>query len=113
MNEQEKRNHVRALNLLRRHLSKDQLKEQMIAMRRDRMTLPAIAEAAGVSLGTAESATKGVLQNCKTVIGKDGKHYPAAKPRQPKTVVTTSQAPVLQYHNGFPGRMFASSVVLG
>ena len=92
LTEEQKHNHIRCLNLLRRHLSKEQLIEQMVAMRQDGMTYQAIAEVAGVDSKTAWNIThESVLENSKTqparVTGKDGKHYPSKKPRQPKTVV--------------------------
>ncbi len=89
MSEEEKRTHVRVLNLLRRHLTKEQLKEQWSAMRNDGMAYQAIADASGVVEGTVRQA---VSQNYETqpakVTGKDGKKYPPKKkPRQPKTVI--------------------------
>jgi len=66
LTEAQKRNHVRALNLLRRHLSPDQLKEHMTAMRQDGMTYQEIAEAAGVSVFIAyQKAHDKLLENKK------------------------------------------------
>lgn len=93
LTEAQKRNHVRSLNLLRRHLTKEQLKEQWSAMRNDGMTYQAIADASGVD---DETVRKTVSENSETqptmVIGKDGKKYPAKKkPRQHKTVIATTK----------------------
>lgn len=86
LNENEKLNHVRSLNLLRRHLTTDQQKPHWVEMRQSGMTYQAIAEKSGVDRSTVE---KSVCENSQTqpaiVTGKDGKHYPAKKPSQPKT----------------------------
>jgi ParB-like chromosome segregation protein Spo0J len=91
MTEQEKRNHVRALNLLRRQLSKEQRETQWAEMRKDGMTYQAIADASGVSENTVRNS---VPQNCgtqpTTVTGKDGKKYPPKKKRKKKKPPQTS-----------------------
>lgn len=88
LSEQDKRNHVRALNILRRHLSGEQRKKLFAEMRSEGMTLQAIADATGVSHETVRQATNDnpVFKLLKTdkVTGKDGKSYPAKKPRLPK-----------------------------
>jgi len=81
--EQQKRNHIRALNILRRHLTREQLEEQWAAMRQDGMSYRQIAEASGVAPNTVRNAT---VQNCTVqpaaVVGKDGKRR---KPRKKKS----------------------------
>lgn len=85
MSEEQKRNHVRALNILRRHLSKEQLHEQWAAMRADGMTYQAIADASGVSDQTViNSVSKNLETQPEAVTGKDGKKYPAKKRRHKK-----------------------------
>lgn len=77
MSEEEKRNHVRKLNLLRRHLGKAQLEEQMRQMRADGAGYQAIADAAGVSIGQAHEVARGIqLFKNEKLPGKDGKQYP-------------------------------------
>lgn len=80
----EKRNHVRALNLLRRHLTVEQRVQVWAEMRADGMTLQAIADVSGVGRMTVSRALeKSVFPNGKTdVVGKDGKSYPARKQRR-------------------------------
>ena len=79
MSEQQKRNHIRALNLLRRHLDKEQRNEQMRAMRVDGATYDQIAKATGVSYGAAYGVTNDVeLFNSEKLMGADGKERPAS-----------------------------------
>ena len=49
MTEEQKRNHARSLNVLRRQLSKDQRDQVMVDMRKDGMSYRQIAEVTGVS----------------------------------------------------------------
>ena len=89
-NESEKRNHVRALNILRRHLSKEQVHDQWQAMRQDGMTYQAIADASGVSKATVwESVVQNQTTEPPTITGKDGKQYPPTKkpPSAPQETV--------------------------
>lgn len=82
MSEEQKRNHVRALNLLRRHLPKEARAQVFADMRRDGMSLRAIAEATGVSHVTVKNAIEAGVNNLtpRVVIGRDGKSYPAQRP---------------------------------
>jgi len=85
--EEQKRNHARRLNVLRRHLSKEQRDQTMVAMRADGMTLQEVADTVGVSVGTVHAATENNFSNLKssTTVGKDGKERPQTyKPRRPK-----------------------------
>lgn len=85
LTEAEKRNHVRALNILRRHLSKEQRASIFADMRGDGMSLRAIAEATGVNASTVLRTlnSSGVANATPDeIIGRDGKAYPAAQ--QPK-----------------------------
>ena len=87
MTEKEKRNHVRALNLIRRHLTKEKRKQIWADMRADGMTYEAIAQATGVSDETVRKSASNLLE-AASVKGKDGKRYPSRyKPRKPKPSV--------------------------
>jgi len=88
LTEPEKLNHIRSLNLLRRHLTTEQQKPHWEDMRKAGMTYQAIANVSGVSHETVrQSLNNGTFNNLK-VDGKDGKERPAKyKPRQPKTVM--------------------------
>lgn len=78
MSEAEKRNHARRLNVLRRQLDRAQRDSVIVSMRADGMTLQAIADTVGVSVGTVHSVTDGFSElKSSTVTGKDGKQYPA------------------------------------
>ena len=78
MTEQEKRNHARRLNVLRRQLTKEQRDEQMRAMRADGMTYQQIAETVGVSVGTVHGVASDVeLFKNEKLPGADGKYRPA------------------------------------
>ena len=86
--EAEKRIHARTLNLRRRHLTREQMKEHAAAMRKDGATLEAVAAAVNVAPNTVRAWTDAdsALQNCKAE-GKDGKKYPMRyKPRRSTTV---------------------------
>lgn len=56
LTEQQKRNHARSLNALRRHLSKEQRDEVARQMRADGATIQKIADAVGASVGTVHKA---------------------------------------------------------
>jgi len=89
MSDAEKRVHVRSLNMLRRHLSKDELREHWASMRQDGATLQAIADASNVSKQTVMRATEGSTIPNGKVPGKDGKPRPQRyKPRVPKIPTT-------------------------
>lgn len=80
LTEEQKRNHIRALNILRRHLSKEQRKEQWAEMRKDGMSYREIAEVSGVDASTVyRSGVANATPQPETVTGKDGKEYPAKK----------------------------------
>lgn len=85
LSEAEKRQHVRKLNLARRHLTKEQRNQIIKDMRADGATQQEIVEATGSSKGTVHRALSdspnGETVSPATVTGKDGKTYPATKPR--------------------------------
>ena len=78
MTEDEKINHVRRLNLLRRHLKPEQMKPHWKEMRKNGMTNQAIADTSGVSEATVRR-TVSTNDETQFVTGKDGKQYPAKK----------------------------------
>lgn len=92
LTEDEKREHVLALNLDRRHLNKEQRDELVARLRADGWSLRRIAEKLNVGLGTAERAAAGVPSGTpgeapeptpeapSKVTGSDGKSYPARRP---------------------------------
>lgn len=83
LTEEQKRNHARSLNVLRRQLTKDQRDAVMVDMRQDGMSYRAIAEAVGVSHEQARQTVKNSGVKILTpVVGADGKTYPAQQ--QPK-----------------------------
>ena len=85
MTEEQKRNHARKLNIMRRHLDAAQRAEVMQSMRADGMSLRQIAEATGASVGTVHKDTAGVQNRTPArVNGKDGKSYPAEQKPKPK-----------------------------
>lgn len=63
MSEEQKRNHARSLNVLRRQLTREQRADVMRAMRADGATYQEIAAAVGVSHPTAMAATRDVIVN--------------------------------------------------
>lgn len=82
LSEEDKRNHARRLNALRRQLSDDERERLMVEMRQDGASYRQIATANGVSTMTAYNAVKNSgVQNYtpETINGSDGKQYPATK----------------------------------
>jgi hypothetical protein len=67
-------------NLNRRHLTREQRDAVIRGLREQGMSIPTIAKAVGVSVGTAHNAAQAV--KIEKVTGQDGKTYPAAKPPQ-------------------------------
>ena len=94
MSEDEKREHVLALNLDRRHLTREQRRELVGRLRADGWSYPRIADRLHVSLGTAHNDahafnSENVPDEPETVTGSDGKQYPAKRP----SVVADASAP--------------------
>lgn len=84
LTEDEKREHVLALNLARRHLTPTQRKEIEVRLKLEGWSNTRIAEVLGVSEGTvrndlATSQNYEVALPART-IGKDGKERPAHRP---------------------------------
>lgn len=83
LTEEQKRNHARSLNVLRRHLSKEQRDEVMQDMRRDGMSIRQIAKSVGASIGKVHDTVNEVFKNEHLIIsGSDGKQYPAQQTRR-------------------------------
>jgi len=89
MTEQEKRQHVRALNLLRRHLNQEQQRQVIASQLKD---TPELSDSlTGQQLGVdhktvasvrAELESTWEIPKLNTRIGKDGKARPSRKPRR-------------------------------
>ena len=79
MSEEEKTEHVLALNLDRRHLTREQRRELVAKLREQGWSLRRIAEKVGISHEQAriDAGVKNLTP--ATVIGADGKQYPATK----------------------------------
>lgn len=94
LTEEQKRNHVRALNILRRHLSKEQRESLWIEMRKDGATYQQIADATGIPRRTIEdSLANSPNSQPEYITGKDGKKYPPKKKRKKKEQSKPPAAP--------------------
>lgn len=97
MDDDEKLEHILALNLARRHLTREQRRELVAALRNLKWSTRKIADRVGISRQTALNDLSGV-KNLTTdlpdrVTGKDGKSYRARKPSViAKTPTETKQA---------------------
>jgi ParB family chromosome partitioning protein len=78
MDEAQKRNHIRALNLLRRQLPKEEHQAQMRAMRADGATYEEIAKTAGVSTKTAWNVAHDVEPANCNITNERGQERPAS-----------------------------------
>lgn len=114
LTEEQKRNHARSLNVLRRHLSKEQRDEVMREMRRDGATYQEIAAAVGVSVGTAHNAASDVV--IFNIENDRGQTRPASYERRadlpPSIPIPFKPAPIAaqpEHQNGH-GPTFAPAV---
>lgn len=81
LTEEQKIEHALALNLHRRHLTREQRRELVVRLRQQGWSLRRIAERLGVHHDTVREDLLGVGNPTPaTVIGADGKQYPATKP---------------------------------
>jgi hypothetical protein len=103
---------ARTLNLDRRHLDVDQRLEVVASLHSEGHSIRAIAPVVGVSKSQVakdikQLSTSGHLPDTETITGRDGKSYPATKPRKqkidPATIPLTSVEPVTEYVRGFQG----------
>jgi len=84
MTEDEKINHVRRLNLLRRHLSNEDRKPHLLKLL-ETNTIEDVAKETGIPKSTIHRITKDEFSQMGKVIGKDGKTYPRTK--KPRTTI--------------------------
>ena len=82
MTEEQKRNHVRVLNVNRRHLNREQRNEVMRDMRLDGATYQEIAAAVGVSVDTAHRAAREIV--ISEIGNERGQTRPATYARKPE-----------------------------
>ena len=81
LTEEQKFEHALALNLHRRHLTREQRRELVVRLRQQGWSLRRIAERLGVHHDTVREDLLGVGNPTPaTVTGADGKQYPATKP---------------------------------
>src|SRR5690606_9272899 len=91
LTEEQKRNHARGLNVLRRQLTKEQRDQIMVDMRRDGMSQRQIAEAVGVTQPTVHNVLSRAgdkYLSPEFVTGADGKTYPAQQRPKPEPPVS-------------------------
>lgn len=96
MTEEQKRNHVRALNILRRHLNRDQRDRVIADMLKDGMSTRQVAEVVGVSDATVSRAGATYVapeDRPAKVNGRDGKQYPAKQTPREKPVSIFANTP--------------------
>lgn len=92
LSEEEKIEHILALNLARRHLTREQRRELVLKLRQQGWSLRRIAQALGVSRDTVHKDVLATVRNLTVenlpdrVIGKDGKSRPAQMPRRKPAV---------------------------
>lgn len=94
--EEQKRNHVRKLNLLRRHLDKAKRDAVIADMLKDGMSTREVADVVGVSKGTVHNAGAQFWapeDRPTRVNGRDGKSYPAKQQKREKPVSIFANTP--------------------
>ena len=108
MDDDEKREHVLALNLDRRHLTREQRQELVGMLRAEGWSYPRIAARLNVGVGTAHGdaqafSSENVVAKTggefsppgdepATVTGTDGKQYPASRPKPSVFAATPKEA---------------------
>jgi hypothetical protein len=83
LTDDQKRTHALAVNVYRRNLTREQRREVVARLRGEGMSLPRIARAMGVSVGTAHADVQAFSSenvNPSAITGSDGKTYPASRP---------------------------------
>lgn len=85
LSDEQKRTHAVAVNVHRRSLSREQRREVVGKLRADGMSLPRIAQAVGISVGTAHADAQAFNPDSlpDRVTGADGKSYAASRPAPP------------------------------
>lgn len=79
LNDEEKRAHAIAVNIMRRNLTREQRRELVARLRRDGMSVRAIADATGETKSTVDRDLATVPDGTvpERIVGKDGKSRPA------------------------------------
>lgn len=90
MTDDEKREHVLALNLERRHLTREQRRELVATLRGEGWSLRRIGEKLNVSPPTVLRDAGVTSETPAVITGQDGKQYPAHRP--PPIIAPTRQA---------------------
>jgi ParB-like chromosome segregation protein Spo0J len=80
LNEDQKVEHILALNLARRHLTRDARVTLVAGLRERGWSIPRIAERIHASVGTVANDLFNFEKVIAEVVGKDGKAYPAKRP---------------------------------
>lgn len=93
MTDEQKINHALKLNLARRQLSQEQIRQHMTELRKKGWSIRRIAEATDTSVGAVHKATSQVFTD-EHVVGKDGKIYPRQVERKPVTLYNPSKTEV-------------------
>jgi N6-adenosine-specific RNA methylase IME4/DNA-binding CsgD family transcriptional regulator len=89
LTEEQKRNHARKLNVLRRQMGKDEREQIMVDMRRDGMSYRQIAGAVGVDASTVlRTVANATVEQPDYVIGKDGKRRDAQQQPRPEPPIS-------------------------
>lgn len=89
LTEEQKRNHARKLNVLRRQMNKDEREQIMVDMKRDGASYRKIAQALGVDPVTVlNTIKKSGVEISTPVNGADGKTYPAQQQPKPEPPAT-------------------------
>jgi len=113
MTDDEKAEHALALNLARRHLTREQRQELVKTLRQRGLSLRRIAKLLGVSHEAARQDTRcQEVDTCAVVTGSDGKRYPAQRPTSAFAASAAEQAAVLPLMAEVPaGAVVAASEV--
>lgn len=94
LDDQGKRNHARAVNALRRHLSIDQRRDQVAQMRAEGQTIQAISTTLGVPKSTVGDDIQAIsetgITSPATITASDGRERPATYTRKETTKVEES-----------------------
>jgi len=90
-NREEKVGHVLALNLSRRHLSRNQRAELVARLRREKWSHRRIAAVLGVDEITVRRDLRGATNVAPSKVeGRDGRRYPATRPKATPSIVVGS-----------------------
>lgn len=104
MSEKDKRNHIRKLNLARRHLTGEQRNKVLLDMRADGMSVRQIADETKIPKSTVADVISSTVRNRtvelpSVIIGKDGKQRQAVQPErkapEPELPLAVEPEPIL------------------